>query len=644
MCGIAGMMSFDGAPVRLEELRRMCGALAHRGPDDEGLYMGAGVGLGMRRLSIIDLATGRQPVHNEDGTVWAVFNGEIYNFQELRRDLQERGHSFYTGTDTEVIVHLYEERGTRCVDALRGMFAFAVWDERARSLLLARDRVGIKPLYYCQTGGRLAFASELKALLQLPGVERNLNWKAVGHMFTFLTTPTAESIVQDVRKLEPATVLTATARGVRLSPYWNLEWRPDYGRTEMELAAELRERLEESVRLHLVSDVPLGAFLSGGIDSSSVVATMARLSPRPVKTFSIGFDEKDYDELHYARLAARAFGTEHHELVLEPDVLSVIEDLAWDLDEPFGDPSAIPTYMVSKLAAEHVTVVLSGDGGDELFAGYDRYRVEERERRREWLPGALRRALGTLARHAPERMKGRNFLRHLALDGHERYLDAATFFRREEQRELFLPDIFALVSAGDPWREAVECLGGPDRHWLSSLQHLDMKAYLPLDILTKVDRMSMAHSIEARVPLLDHKLIEFAATIPAELKLRGGNGKYIFKRALRGLVPAPILERPKRGFAIPLGRWFRGRLGDFVRDLLLSDRARQRGFVNPAYVEKLLERNERGRNLDCQLWILISFELWAQRFLDEAGRASRRPAPEVVPLVVGPAAPQAMPA
>jgi len=642
MCGIAGMARFDGAPVWLDDVRRMCAALAHRGPDDEGFYLAPGAGLGMRRLSIIDLENGRQPVHNEDRTVWAVFNGEIYNFQELRRELEGRGHSFYTGTDTEVIVHLYEERGPRCVEALRGMFAFAVWDERDQSLLLARDRVGIKPLYYWSSGGRLAFASELKSLLELPEVERTVNWDALGHVFTFLTTPEADSIVQGVRKLEPGTILTASKQGVRLSRYWRLEWAPDYGRSEAELMEELRARLEESVRLHMVSDVPLGAFLSGGIDSSSVVATMARLSPRPVKTFSIGFVEEDYNELGYARLVARAFGTEHHELVLEPDVLSVLEDLAWHLDEPFGDPSAIPTYMVSKLAAEHVTVVLSGDGGDELFAGYDRYRVEARERRWERLPGFLRRTIGALARQAPARMKGRNFLRHVTLDGHERYLDAATFFRHEEQRELFSPAVFDLVSAQDPRREAAAYLAQPGRDWLSSLQHLDINQYLPLDILTKVDRMSMAHSIEARVPLLDHKLIEFAATIPPELRLREGDGKYIFKRALRGLVPAPVLRRPKQGFAMPLGRWFQGRLSEFVRELLLSRAARQRGLINPAYVEKMLKRSEGGRDPDFHWWILISFELWARRFLDQGWRPSAVTTRERRPLVAGPAAPEAM--
>ncbi len=637
MCGIAGIVSFEGRPVRLAELRRMCAFLAHRGPDDEGFYVAPSAGLAMRRLSIIDLATGRQPVSNEDGTVWCVFNGEIYNFQELRRDLEGRGHSFSTGTDTEVIVHLYEERGARCVEALRGMFAFAVWDEREQSLLLARDRVGIKPLYYGQVGGRLAFASELKALLALPEVERDLNWTALGHLLAFLTTPQADSIVQGVRKLEPGTVLIASRRGVRISRYWDLEWAPDHGRSEADFIEGLRERLEESVRLHMVSDVPLGAFLSGGVDSSAVVATMARLSPRPVKTFSIGFEEDDYNELAYAGEVARAFGTEHHELVLRPDVLSVLDDLAWHLDEPFGDASVIPTYMVSKLAAEHVTVVLSGDGGDELFAGYDRYRVEARERRRERVPAALRRALGALAHHAPEGMKGRNFLRHLALDGPVRYLDALAFFRREEQREMLQPDVFALVSAGDPWRELAAYTADLDGHWLSTLQHLDIKAYLPLDILTKVDRTSMAHSIEARVPLLDHELMEFAATIPPALKLRHGTSKYILKQALRGWLPTSVLERPKQGFSIPLGRWFRGGLREFARDLLLSGRARQRGLFRPAYVDKLLRRHAAGRDLDFQVWTLISFELWARRYLDESWRPSPAATPSE-PLVVGPAA------
>lgn len=623
MCGIAGIVSFDGRPVDLDELRRMCAVLVHRGPDDEGFYLSPDAGLGMRRLSIIDLTTGRQPVRNEDGSIWVVFNGELYNFKELRRELEQRGHAFYTATDTEAIAHLYEEYGTRCVEKMRGMFAFAVWDARRRELLLARDRLGIKPLYYAHVGGRLLFASEVKALLQLPEVERSLSWSAVSHLFTFLSTPRSESIVADVRKLEPGHVLVATAGGrLRTERYWNVAFRPDHGRSEAYFVERLRELLEESVSLHLVSDVPLGAFLSGGIDSSSVVATMARLTGRPVKTFSIGFREAEYSELEHARFVSRQFHTEHHELTVEPDVLDVIEDITWHLDEPFGDPSALPTYMVSRLASDHVTVVLSGDGGDELFAGYDKYVVEARERRYR-LPAPARRALGAIAGALPEGARGRNFLHHLALTGSDRYLDASTLFRRDQKQRLFRPEAFERLSTYDPWREAARDLANASGGWLAALQYLDLQSYLPLDILTKVDRMSMAHSLEARVPLLDHTLVEFAATIPSELQRRNGTRKYLFKRAMRGILPDAILDRPKHGFGVPLDRWFRGQLAGFVRDLLLSETSRQRGIFNTAYIGQLLERHARGRPLELPLWTLVSFELWCRMFLD------RRPTPAV---------------
>src|SRR5437773_1516766 len=530
MCGIAGMMSFDQQPVSLDQLQAMCAAISHRGPDEEGFYVGQGVGLGIRRLSIIDLKTGHQPVHNEDGTVWVVFNGEIYNFRELQMQLKNLGHTFYTATDTEAIVHLYEEYGGHCVEHLRGMFAFALWDGRRRQLLLARDRLGIKPLHYAVVGGRLLFASELKALLQVPELERELNWSAVNHVFTFLTTPPSESIIEGIRKLEPGHILIASpGKDLVTERYWEVRFEPDYRRPEEEFVEELRALLQESVRLHLVSDVPLGAFLSGGIDSSSVVATMARMTSRPVKTFSIGFHEGVYNEVEYARVVAERFGTEHHELILEPDVQKVIDDLAWYLDEPFGDPSAIPTYMVSKLAARHVTVALSGDGGDELFAGYDKYRVEARERRYRFLPAPARRLAGAIGEALPDGARGRNFLRHMALLGHERYLDASTLFRRDQKERLFRDDVFALLAQHDPWRAEALHLAAVNGRWLSALQYLEIKNYLPLDILTKVDRMSMAHSIEARVPLLDHKLVEFAATIPPDLNLRGGTTKYVFK-------------------------------------------------------------------------------------------------------------------
>jgi asparagine synthase (glutamine-hydrolysing) len=621
LCGIAGILSLDGKPVRREELRWMCDAIAHRGPDDEGYYCRPDIGLGMRRLSIIDLSTGHQPVCNEDGSVWVVFNGEIYNFRDLRGELEQRGHRFCTATDTETIVHCYEEYGLRCLEKMRGMFTFALWDERRKQLLLARDRLGIKPLYYAEIGGRLLFASELKSLLQLPEVERDLNWHAVGHLLSFLHTPSTESIIQNVRKLEPATILVGSpGRPGRTEQYWNLEFRPERGKKEDYFVEGVRGLLEESVRSHLVSDVPLGAFLSGGIDSSSVVATAARATTTPLKTFSIGFPEEEFNETQFARQVSREFGTDHVELVLEPDVIGVIEDIAWHLDEPFGDSSAIPTYMVSKLASEHVKVVLSGDGGDELFAGYRKYLVEENERKFEFLPSPVRKLLGALSGAMPIGMKGRNFLRHFSLAGAERYLDACTFFRSEDKRQLFRPEVFELLSDQDPWLAHAGHFQTKGTTRLSALQYLDLKSYLPLDILTKVDRMSMAHSIEARVPLLDHKLVEFAATIPPELQLRNGTTKYMLKRAMRGILPDPIIDRPKQGFAVPLGRWFRGKLGAFVRDLLFSQRSRERAIFSMDYIEQLLRMHERGRDLDLQIWTLISFELWCRTFLDHNRR------------------------
>src|SRR3989449_3278674 len=411
MCGIAGLLSLGDKPVSEDEIQSMCDAMVHRGPDDAGYYVRDGIALGMRRLSIIDLSTGHQPVHNEDRSVWVVFNGAIYNFKSLRADLERRGHSFYTGTDTEVIVHLYEQFGERCVEKMRGMFAFAVWDERRKSLLLARDRLGIKPVFYTVINGRLAFGSELKVLLQLPEIERRLNWACVNHLFSAMCTPSSESIVEGVHKLKPGHVLTASPKnGIRVREYWDVEFDPDYAKSEQYFVERLRDLIEESVRLRLIADVPLGAFLSGGIDSSSVVATMARIGSGQVKTFSIGFAEQEYNELDYARQVARKFETDHHELVVEPNVLDVIDDLAWYLDEPFGDSSAIPTYMVSKLASEHVTVVLSGDGGDELFAGYDRYVVERRERSMSRIPQPLRQAAGFIGHVMSEGMKGGNFL------------------------------------------------------------------------------------------------------------------------------------------------------------------------------------------------------------------------------------------
>jgi asparagine synthase (glutamine-hydrolysing) len=617
MCGIAGLVRWDGQPVLEHDVRAMCRVMVHRGPDEEGVFLGGGAGLGMRRLSIIDLAGGQQPVSNEDRTVWVVFNGEIYNYAELRQQLARNGHTLRTESDTETIVHLYEDFGARCVDHLRGMFAFAIWDTRRRQLLLARDRLGIKPLYYAELGGGVAFASELKPLLQIAEVNRQLDWAAVGHLLTFLATPSSRSIVDGVKKLEPGHVATAAAdRALRIDRYWDVEFAPDERSTEDQLVEELRALLVEAVRLHEVSDVPIGAFLSGGIDSSAVVATMAGLTTERVKTFSIGFAEVEYNELGHARYVADLFGTEHHELVLRPDVVQIVEDLAWYLDEPFGDTSAIPTYMVSKLAAEHVTVVLTGDGGDELFGGYDKYVTEGREQQYARAPRSVRTALGAVGRVMPEGMPGRRFLRHLALEGAERYLDASTMFRADEVRRLLQPGAYEQVVKHDPTIDALSRLDGFGSDWLSAVQYCDLHTYLPLDILTKVDRMTMAHSIEARPPLLDHKLVEFAARVPADLRVRNGATKHLFKRAMRGVLPHHIINRTKHGFAVPLARWFRGELSTFVRDLLFSDTCRRRGLFREAYIERLLRLHARGRDIDLQLWTLLSLELWCRRVLD----------------------------
>src|SRR6266545_3343438 len=539
----------------------MCGAMVHRGPDEEGVYLGDGVALGMRRLSIIDLDNGQQPISNEDGSVWIVFNGEIYNYRELRAELERKGHTFRTASDTETIVHLYEELGPRVVDRLRGMFACAIWDTRTRQLLLARDRLGIKPLYFSQRGNELVFASELKPILQLPHIERSVSWEAAGHLFTFLATPSSQSIVDGIHKLEPARIATATGGAdVRIERYWDVEFAPNHAATEDETVERLRELLAESVRLHQVSDVPIGAFLSGGIDSSAVVATMAGMVPDRVKTFSIGFAEDGYDELRYAREVAARFGTDHYDLVLRPDAVQIVEDLTWYLDEPFGDTSAIPTYMVSKLAAEHVKVVLSGDGGDEIFAGYDKYVVEGRERQHDRLPRPLRTAAGAFGSMLPEGTPGRRFLRHLALDGPERYMDAQLLFHADETRRLFKRDAFEQVAPHNPWAASLPLMNHGGNDWLAAAQYRDIHTYLPLDILTKVDRMTMAHSLEARPPLLDHKLVEFAATVPAKFRLHDGTTKYLFKQAMRAVLPDQIIDRQKHGFAVPLAQWFRGDL------------------------------------------------------------------------------------
>ena len=628
MCGIAGFAGHNqrlSTEERARVLDRMCRVIRHRGPDDQGLMVTDDVALGMRRLSIIDLANGHQPMSGEDGSVSVVFNGEIYNYQELQRELEALGHRFQTHSDTETIVHAYEEYGSACVERLRGMFAFAIWDKHKRRLFIARDRAGKKPLYYTQTPqGTFIFGSELKSLLEHPETRREINTEALDAYLSFGYVPDPLSIFRGIYKLPPGHHLTLDGDRLSIKQYWDfsyIEPSPAGARDE-DYMEELRRLLDEAVRVRLVSEVPLGAFLSGGIDSSTVVALMARHMDQPVKTFSIGFHEDSFNELKYARIAAKHFRTDHHEFIVTPEICDVIDELAWHFDEPFADSSAIPTYMVSKLAREFVTVVLSGDGGDELFAGYTRYMVDRKRSGFARLPRVLRRQLmQPLSRRLPHGAWGRNYLNNVALDPLERYRDSVSIFTSLNKLSLYtadfreglrrdgstLPsfqDYAAHVKTGEP---------------LDALLYIDSKTYLPGDILTKVDRMSMAASLESRVPLLDHKLIEFVTRIPASMKMKGMETKHILKRAVRDFVPPEILDRPKQGFGVPLQKWINEQLRARIRETLTGQRARQRDYIDQRYVNILLDEHERHRrDHSAQLWSLFMLELWSQIFVDNA--------------------------
>jgi asparagine synthase (glutamine-hydrolysing) len=623
MCGIAGFI--DHSALSMEErtdiLNRMCQVILHRGPDDQGMSIDGPVALGMRRLSIIDLAGGHQPMSGEDGTVTVVFNGEIYNFRELQPLLQSRGHQFKTNSDTESIVHSYEEFSTACVNHLRGMFTFALWDEKAKTLMLARDRVGKKPLYYTQTAhGSFVFGSEIKSILEHPDVEREIDLEALDAYLILGYVPDPLSIFRNIKRLPPGHTLTYSQGKITLEQYWDFNFEPDESRDEKSYVEELRALLEDAVRARLISDVPLGAFLSGGIDSSTVVALMAKSMGQPVKTFSIGFREDSYNELRYARLTAEKYGTDHHEFFVTPDICDVADELVWHFDEPFADSSSIPTYVVSKLARQHVTVALSGDGGDELFGGYERYLVERSRRVFGQLPKVLREnVMFPVSVRLPHGARGRNLLHNLSLDPVERYLDSLSVFTSMNRELLYsedlkrkLADKVALSERFQKYAERVST--GED---LDVLLYLDSKTYLPGDILTKVDRMSMATSLETRAPLLDQKLIDFVTRIPAALKIVGKETKHIFKQAIRDLIPEEVMTRPKQGFGIPMSTWINQELRAKIRETLGDSLTRQRGYFDYSYVELLLKEHERGRRDHSKaLWALLMLELWHRRFLD----------------------------
>ena len=653
MCGICGEINLNIKEIKPRVIRQMCEVLAYRGPDDEGMVFlrgdklfevkrpfppyldesGFEVGLGHQRLSIIDLSeAGHQPMANKDRSVWIVFNGEIYNFQEIRVQLEKKGHVFKSRSDTEVILHAYEEWGVDCLKQFRGMFAFGLWDKNLKRLFLARDRLGKKPLVYSHRNGRFAFASEIKALLQIPWVERRVNPLAIHHYLTYQYIPSPETIFEGIKKLPPAHYLLYDSHGnLKIERYWRLNYNSQEKRkADVETLCEIiREKLEESVKLRLISDVPLGAFLSGGIDSSLVVGLMAQNGGPPVKTFSIGFEEREFNELEYARIVSNHFGTDHHEFVVKPNAIEILPKLVWHYNEPFADPSAIPTYYVSKMTREYVKVVLTGDAGDENFAGYPRYLRSKYVLWFSQLPESLRRdLLGKILKglsHSPWRRKTINrlgdFVEMLSPHQGRNYFEQIRIFSEKEKGGIYSEEFLMQVARTDPLDYLVGKYEEADTEDpLEKLLYLDMMTYLPEDLLVKVDIATMAHSLEARVPFLDHQFIEEVTRVPSGLKLRGFTTKYILKRAFADFLPDTILKRRKMGFGVPLSRWFRKELKEYAYGILLDDRAVDRGYFKREGIERLLNDHISLRyDNSAKIWALLFLEVWFKIFMDREG-------------------------
>jgi asparagine synthase (glutamine-hydrolysing) len=634
MCGIAGILDTNGrGEIDRGLLRRMNDSQRHRGPDGSGEHYAPGVALGHRRLAIIDLATGQQPLYNEDGSVVVVFNGEIYNYQSLIDELRGFGHIFHTRSDTEVIVHAWETWGERCVERFRGMFAFALWDANTETLFLARDRLGVKPLFYAaMPGGHLAFGSELKSVMLHPGVSRAIDPCAVEEYFALGYVAEPRTIYNSVRKLPPGHTLTIR-RGRSLpapQQYWDIRFTLDNNLGLPEAVEELERRLEESVKLRMISEVPLGAFLSGGVDSSAVVATMARISAEPVNTCSISFKEPEFDEARFGKIVAERYRTRHFIDRVESDDFALIDELAAIYDEPYADSSALPTHRVCELARKHVTVALSGDGGDESFGGYRRYRLHiAEEKLRSALPLALRRpAFGFLGRMypkadwAPRVFRAKSTFESLARASVEAYLHGVSNIREPMRHRLYSQQLRSALGgyrADDLFRHHANRAGTDDP--LALIQYLDLKTYLVGDINTKVDRASMAHSLEVREPLMDHPLVEWLASLPSSLKVRGNEGKYLLKKAMEPRLPKEILYRPKMGFAVPLTRWLRGPLRERVREVVLGPTLADTGLFQRGVLEEMLEAHESGRrDYSSGLWTVLMFDA----FLRNAAEGSRQ--------------------
>ena len=615
MCGICGVFNFGtGEPADPVALKRATDAMAHRGPDDEGFHLDGPLGLGNRRLSIIDLPGGHQPIANEDESVWITFNGEIYNYQELRPDLLARGHTFRTNSDTETILHLYEEYDLSCLDHLRGMFAFAIWDSRKMRLMLARDRLGVKPLFFRVDAGRLAFASELRTLRELLPRPPEIDQQSVYDFFGFRYIPAPRTFYRGVEKLLPGHFLLADPSGVRTHTYWDIPPEEDTEMSAAQSASEIIEQLREAVRLRLIADVPLGVFLSGGTDSSAVVAFMAELGHRPLRTYSVGFDEAEHNELPFAHAVARRYATEHHELVVRPqDLVECLPRLVAFRDEPIAEPTDVALYLISRLAAKSVKVVLAGEGGDELFAGYPKYAADRLASLVSAIPQPLTRAF---IRWLPYRQRrAKTALEALSIrDEAERSVTWFASFTREERESLFAPEFLAQVDPSHPARVFEGYLEKVrDRSPLKRMLYLDLKVWLPDNLLLRGDQMTMAASIEERGPFLDHRLVELAARIPSRLLTRGFQTKALLKDALRPYVPEEALFRRKVGFRVPVGEWFKKPLQSLVGDLLLSSKAATRAYFNSRNMERFVREHFNGvRDRQKQLWALVNFELWCR--------------------------------
>ncbi len=620
MCGITGLVHFNKERKIIPGvLKNMSDSIYHRGPDDEGYYIDQNVGLGFRRLSIIDLSTGHQPMSNQNDSIYIVFNGEIYNYLEQRDILRQKGYTFKTTTDTEVILHLYEEYGVSCLQYLRGMFAFAIWDSNRQQMFCARDRFGIKPFYYYSDQEKFVFGSEIKAILKSDDIDKTISIDALDSYFAFGYITSDLSIYKKIKKLQPAHYLLLSFKdkpAIEINRYWEIHFDPDYSKSEESWKEEIESCFSETVKLHMISDVPLGAFLSGGIDSSSVVAMMAKNSNRPVKTFSIGFKEQKFNELQYAREVADKYGCEHHEQIVEPESIGLLSKLVNAYDEPFADSSAVPTYYVSQMARKHVTVALSGDGGDELFAGYTGYTKFKKIRSFPLnFNGSFVNKMiwGNIHRLIPQSTKGKGLMYFLSQDKEYAFAYQGTWTQKE-RRELINNQNATFSNAGtELFKEGI--LRNKNNHdFITNLQYLDMKTYMVDDILTKVDRASMMNSLEVRVPMLDHKFAELSFKIPWNLKLKGNNKKYILKKSMENYLPENILNHPKQGFGVPLSLWFKGDLKEYVDDTLLSQNPLLSNYVDKNYVKKIVMEDRKGRrDFNSKIWSLIIFEEWLKQ-------------------------------